>query len=122
MIFLKRYSTCCYQLRRGHLNDFNDVAGTQSLSLAGTLLRNTGLYDLFHQALPSARTAPGTLVEQQDHTKIALTLSLMDYTEAELTEKTIDSFADCVPYLQRESITWIHAQGEPGSRQSAGPG
>ncbi|MGB5395921.1 MAG: magnesium/cobalt transporter CorA [Gammaproteobacteria bacterium] len=58
-------------------------------------------------------TSPGTLVEQQDHTRIPFSLSLMDYTDAALTEKQMVAFVDCIPYLQSDSITWIHGQGDP---------
>jgi len=58
-------------------------------------------------------TSPGTLVQAEDLTRIPFTINLMDYTDEDLTEKQLSSLADCAPYLQAPSITWIHLQGDP---------
>lgn len=54
-------------------------------------------------------TPPGTLdtgnaVEQ-------IRIRLVDYTATEFTELELDNATDCRPYLERDSITWVHVQG-----------
>ena len=58
-------------------------------------------------------TSPGTLIEQHDQARIPFSLSLIDYTDETFAEKDMVAFEDCIPYLKSESITWIHAQGDP---------
>lgn len=61
-------------------------------------------------------TAPGTL--QFDEPDSAgsrgdFQLLLTDYTTDELIEKELDSAQDCLPFLDRESRTWIQVNGKP---------
>jgi magnesium transporter len=54
-------------------------------------------------------TPPGTLVNETETEQ--LHIHLVDYTTAEFIELELDDPADCHPYLQRDSITWVHVQG-----------
>ncbi|MDH3982151.1 MAG: magnesium/cobalt transporter CorA, partial [Kiritimatiellaceae bacterium] len=38
-------------------------------------------------------------------------IDIVDYTEGELVDHTVDSLADCEAYLARDSITWIKITG-----------
>ena len=57
-------------------------------------------------------TSPGTL-HQDDKTRNAtFKIILTDYTDTEFTEQELTSPEECRLYLQRETLTWIHVQGE----------
>ena len=56
-------------------------------------------------------TPPGTLTEYKTDIPIPLTIHLVDYTDEELIEKKVATTKDCLEYLNRDSITWIHIQG-----------
>ncbi len=57
-------------------------------------------------------TAPGTLAETRAPSEARYQIRLIDYTASEFTEKDLVAAADCRPYLERDSTTWIHVQGE----------
>jgi len=54
-------------------------------------------------------TPPGTLTgeEIEEHIRI----HLIDYTPDEFVELELEAPCDCQPYLERDSITWVHVQG-----------
>ena len=54
-------------------------------------------------------TSPGTLRDHQ--VAGALRIHLLDYTPQEFSEHPIDNPADCAPWLERDSISWVHVQG-----------
>lgn len=54
-------------------------------------------------------TPPGTLVTET--TEEQLRIRLIDYTPDELVELELHNPADCHPYLERQSITWVHVEG-----------
>lgn len=54
-------------------------------------------------------TPPGTLISEGGKEQVAI--HLLDYTANEFTELQLDSPADCRPYLERDTITWVHVQG-----------
>jgi magnesium transporter len=54
-------------------------------------------------------TPPGTLVADTQPEQIVI--QLIDYTEQEYTELECDNPRDCQPYLDRDSVTWVHIQG-----------
>lgn len=56
-------------------------------------------------------TPPGTLVEHGAAAPGALSIRLIDYTDQEYLDQTVTHADDCRPYLERDSITWIHFQG-----------
>jgi magnesium transporter len=67
-------------------------------------------------------TPPGTLVQVEPSERRPYTLTLMDYTAQEWTERDIASPAECKEFLERDSITWIHVQGhvDPDSMRQLG--
>lgn len=56
-------------------------------------------------------TPPGTLVERAAGAAGALSIRLVDYTDQDYLDKVVDHADECRPYLERDSITWIHFQG-----------
>ena len=54
-------------------------------------------------------TPPGTLLN--DSLTEQITIHLVDYTPQEFLELELENPADCHPYLERDSITWVHVQG-----------
>lgn len=58
-------------------------------------------------------TSPGTLVEQETRTRIPFNIQLIDYTDDHLEEKTLSKAQDCVSYLHKDSVTWVHIEGDP---------
>ena len=58
-------------------------------------------------------TSPGTLVMPDGEDKMPSKFILVDYTDESLTEKQFDSIAECIPYLQQPTVTWIHVEGTP---------
>ena len=57
-------------------------------------------------------TSPGTLIQREKREKAPLKIVLTDYTDSEYTEQELASPEECRTYLERETITWIHVQGE----------
>ena len=57
-------------------------------------------------------TAPGTLVEHETTTPAELSIRLIDYTETDYEDIVLNHADECRPYLERDSITWIHFQGQ----------
>ncbi|HAH22461.1 MAG TPA: magnesium and cobalt transport protein CorA [Prolixibacteraceae bacterium] len=59
----------------------------------------------------SAKNIPGSLIhlgmKKIDHPK----LRVIHYTQEELVEKEPESLEDCVPYISRDSVTWINIDG-----------
>lgn len=60
-------------------------------------------------------TPPGTLVGRKDIEQGVLTLRLIDYTSSEFIDKELSSADECRSYLAKDSVTWIHLQGEMSS-------
>ncbi len=56
-------------------------------------------------------TPPGTLVEHAPGEPGALTIRLIDYTDQEYLDQLLTNADECRPYLERDSVTWIHFQG-----------
>ena len=56
-------------------------------------------------------TSPGTLVSHEGAGLEAVSIRLIDYTESNFIEKELASAEECQPYLDRDSVTWIHLQG-----------
>lgn len=56
-------------------------------------------------------TPPGTLVEHAPGEPGALTIRLIDYTDQEYLDQLLTNANECRPYLERDSVTWIHFQG-----------
>jgi magnesium transporter len=58
-------------------------------------------------------TPPGTLTEAPAAAAAPLRMRLIDYSADEITIRDDVEVADCVSYLQRDSVTWVHVQGQP---------
>ena len=58
-------------------------------------------------------TPPGTLVEARTPETSPLRIRLIDYCPDAITVLDDIDPADCAPYLQRDSMTWVHVQGRP---------
>lgn len=57
-------------------------------------------------------TPPGTLVIHEKAQPTPLSILLVDYTESEYLEKRLATPEECRVYLERDTITWIHIQGD----------
>ena len=57
-------------------------------------------------------TPPGTLVGRKDIEQGILTIRLIDYTSSEFIDQELSSAEECRSYLDKDSVTWIHLQGE----------
>ena len=56
-------------------------------------------------------TAPGTLISHQGAVHEELNIHLIDYKAEEFIEMGLSMAQECLPYLNKESVTWIHLQG-----------
>jgi magnesium transporter len=54
-------------------------------------------------------TSPGTLAEVVS--EVPLATQLIDYRDDQYEEKELHGAAECVPFLERDSTTWINVQG-----------
>ena len=57
-------------------------------------------------------TSPGTLQPAARLERVPLRILLVDYTDTEYDEREISSADECRGRLARDSITWIHVQGD----------
>jgi magnesium transporter len=57
-------------------------------------------------------TSPGTLTQRREGPPVPLSVSLIDYTASEFREKSLATFEECRPYLDQDTVTWIHVQGD----------
>ena len=55
--------------------------------------------------------SPGTLVYVGDQKDETVKITIIDYTSDQLEEKNVESVEACLPYLDRESVTWINISG-----------
>lgn len=67
-------------------------------------------------------TSPGTLLQHETLLPVPLRILLTDYTDSDYTEQVLDSPEDCRQYLERDTMTWIHVQGdaEPDTMRQLG--
>lgn len=67
-------------------------------------------------------TAPGTLMQEPRPRGAALEIILTDYTSSEHFEQVLTHPEECRTYLERDTITWIHVQGdaEPDTMRQLG--
>jgi magnesium transporter len=54
-------------------------------------------------------TSPGTLAKVES--EIPHVIQLIDYTEAGYYEAELTNAGECRPFLERDSTTWVHVQG-----------
>ncbi len=57
-------------------------------------------------------TPPGTLTEVPATEAAPLRIRLIDYSADEITTRDDVTASECSPYLQRDSVTWVHVQGQ----------
>ncbi|NJN45994.1 MAG: magnesium/cobalt transporter CorA [Candidatus Competibacteraceae bacterium] len=60
-------------------------------------------------------TGPGTLAEPLEPPSIPPRISLIEYDAVTLEEHSDIAIAECRPYLESPTITWIHVQGQPNA-------
>lgn len=58
-------------------------------------------------------TSPGTLTEMPADQALQLKIHLIDYTADQFKALEDIDPVECQPYLQRDSVTWVHVQGHP---------
>ena len=66
--------------------------------------------DYFDKTYHPPGTAPGTLTGNEDALE-ELSIHLIDYTDKAYQEKELATPDECQPYLDNQSVTWIHLQG-----------
>ena len=57
-------------------------------------------------------TSPGTLSEHPPEVMAALSITLLDYTPKSFSEHHIENPSDCAAWLEQDSISWVHVQGQ----------
>ena len=57
-------------------------------------------------------TSPGTLTLHHKEPSAPLSIMLTDYTDSEYSEKLLSTPDECKTHLERDSVTWIHIQGD----------
>jgi magnesium transporter len=67
-------------------------------------------------------TSPGTLLQYERLVPVPLSIVLTDYTDRDYIEQVLDSPEECTHYLERDTVTWIHVQGdaEPDTMRQLG--
>ncbi len=68
---------------------------------------------LFNKQYHPAGTSPGTLTIARAADAAPLRIRLIDYDANEVSILDDVSVENCEPYLQRDTVTWIHVQGRP---------
>ena len=65
-------------------------------------------------------TSPGTLAEVVS--EVPLAIWLIDYRDEQFEERELHGVAECRPFLERDSITWVQVQGgvQPGTLHELG--
>ncbi len=66
---------------------------------------------LFKKRSQSAGLTPGTLIHIGDKLMEKSKITIIDYSEDHLEEKTAESFAECYSYQKTPTITWINIDG-----------
>ncbi|MDH3339073.1 MAG: magnesium/cobalt transporter CorA [Gammaproteobacteria bacterium] len=68
---------------------------------------------LFSKRYHPAGTAPGTLTRARPADATPLRIRLVDYDVNEIAIRDDITAEDCEPYLQRDTVTWVHVEGQP---------
>ncbi len=58
-----------------------------------------------------AGLAPGTLIHVGERKIDNVRIRLIDYDEKRIEEREIKSINECLPYMEKESVTWINIDG-----------
>jgi len=67
--------------------------------------------DYFDKTYHPPGTPPGTLTQDENPSTEEFKIRLIDFTSSHFTEKELATPDECLPYLDSESVTWIHLQG-----------
>jgi len=67
--------------------------------------------DYFDKTYHPPGTAPGTLSSDETATTEELSIRLIDFNESDYLENELTHAHECLPYLNKDSVTWIHLQG-----------
>jgi len=59
----------------------------------------------------TAGLPPGTLIHVGEPRTEKVRVSVIDYTEADFSEKQVESVEECFPYGDKPSVTWINVNG-----------
>jgi len=57
-------------------------------------------------------TSPGTLQHAEKPSRSPLRIRMVDYTETEFLERELATAEECREFLERDTLTWIHVQGD----------
>ena len=69
--------------------------------------------NLFSKRYQAPGTSAGTLVPVPERNAPGMRIQLVDYTADEFTIEPDIQVHDCLTYLGRDSITWVHVHGHP---------
>lgn len=67
----------------------------------------------FHKRYHPPGTAPGTLKGVPTGKEAAATIRLVDYSTDKLRLLESATVKECLPYLDKDTVTWVHVQGLP---------
>ncbi|MDH5548040.1 MAG: magnesium/cobalt transporter CorA [Gammaproteobacteria bacterium] len=67
--------------------------------------------EYFEKTYHPPGTAPGTLISHDQAKAGVARIHLIDYTSDHFEEKLLEVPAQCHPYLESNTVTWIHLQG-----------
>ncbi len=67
----------------------------------------------FNKRYHPAGTSPGTLTRKPATDSPALRIRLIDYDTNDVTVRENVTAADCRPYLESDTVTWVHVEGHP---------
>lgn len=68
---------------------------------------------LFNKRYHPAGTSPGTLKEAQSTHAAPVRIRLVDYNANDLAIREDTTIDECKSYLERETATWVHVEGQP---------
>lgn len=68
---------------------------------------------LFNLHYHPAGTAPGTLTKARSTHSAPFRIRLVDYNADNLSIQEHTTIDECKPYLERETVTWVHVEGQP---------
>lgn len=67
----------------------------------------------FNKRYHPAGTAPGTLTKARTADAVPLRIRLIDYDANEISVGEDPTVAECKSCLQRDTVTWVHVEGQP---------
>ena len=58
-----------------------------------------------------AGMSPGTLVYIGENKDVDVKILIIDYTQHDVKESEVSDINACLPFIQKESVTWINITG-----------